>query len=197
MIRKSPSNSRSARWGRRWNAYSYQSSPFMVRSISRHLLRHTYQEAQGQYRNRVSIQARESGAEGRDVEVCVTNVWVSGLISPLGPPGRILRAVRDGLIEAVASWDLAGGVGEGLRGPELARYGIAEQDVREVLVLLAPLLPDVDVDVEPRDPEAVPVIAAAVAGAVDALVTGDRGLVADTSLTARLEARGRRRLPPA
>ena len=129
--------------------------------------------------------------------MCVTNVWVSGLISPLGPPGRILRAVRDGLIEAVASWDLAGGIGEVLRRPELARYGIAEQDVREVLVLLASALPDVDVDVEPHDPGDAPVIASALAGAVGALVTGDRGLVDDASLTAWLEARGIALLTPA
>jgi len=126
-----------------------------------------------------------------------TNVWVSGLIAPLGPPGRIIAAVRNGLIEAVASWDLAGEIGEVLRRPELAGYGITEQDVREALVLLAPLLPDVDVDVEPRDPDDAPVIASAVAGAVDAIVTGDRGLVDDASLSGWLEARGIALLTPA
>ena len=102
-----------------------------------------------------------------------SNVWVSGLIRPQGPPGRVLAALRSGAIEGVASWALAEEIAEVLRRPKLARYGLSEDDVREALVLLAPLLPSVDVDVAVRDPDDAPVVASALAGGVEAIVTGD------------------------
>jgi hypothetical protein len=62
------------------------------------------------------------------------------------PPGRILAAVRDHRLSPVASWELAEGIAEVLRRPKLAeRYGITETDVGDVISLLAPLLPAVEV----------------------------------------------------
>jgi len=40
----------------------------------------------------------------------------------------------------------------------------------------------VEVDVELRDPDDAPVVGAALAGAADAIVTGDRGLLEDDDL---------------
>ena len=90
----------------------------------------------------------------------------------------------------VASWALAEEIAEVLRRPKLRRYRIGEDDIRDVLLLLAPLLPTVDVRVEVRDPDDTPVIAAAIAGQVDAIVTGDKDLLEDPSLVTWLAARG-------
>jgi uncharacterized protein len=111
-----------------------------------------------------------------------TNIWVSGLILPASPSGRVLAAVRDRRLEAVTSWELAEEIVEVLRRPKLARYGLTETDVRDVLELLGPLLPRVEVDPPLRDPGDVPVVAAAVAGAAQIVVTGDNDLLADTAV---------------
>jgi predicted nucleic acid-binding protein len=65
-----------------------------------------------------------------------------------------------------------------------------EDDVREALVLLAPLLPSVDVEVAVRDPDDAPVVASALAGDVEAIVTGDAHLLDDPDLRTWLEERG-------
>jgi len=97
-------------------------------------------------------------------------------------PGQVLDAVRLGAITPVASWDLATEIAEVLRRPRLRRYGIAERDVEDVLLLLAPFLPGVDVEIPVRDPTDAPVIAAALAGRADAIVSGDGDLVRDVAL---------------
>ena len=83
----------------------------------------------------------------------------------------MLELVRDGHVQAVASWGLAEEIVEVLRRPRLRRYRITERDISDVLVLLAPLLPDVDIEVEMHDPSDVPVVSAALAGAADIIVT--------------------------
>lgn len=111
-----------------------------------------------------------------------TNIWVSGLILPSSPPGRVLAAVRDRRIVAVASWELAEEIVDVLRRPKLARYGLIETDIQDVVELLGPLLPRVEVDPPLRDPVDVPVVAAAVAGAAPLIVSGDTDLLADTAV---------------
>jgi putative PIN family toxin of toxin-antitoxin system len=119
-----------------------------------------------------------------------TNVWVSGLIVPSGPPGRVLDAVRRRELEPVVSWELADELVAVLHRPAIRRYGVTEGDIDDVVALLGPLLPGADVAVEIRDPDDAPVVAAAVAGNAAAIVTGDRDLRDDPALRAWLASRG-------
>lgn len=102
----------------------------------------------------------------------------------------MLEAIRTGRIEVLVSWALAEEIVEVLRRPAIRRYGVTEGDVEEALAVLGPLLPDVDVAVELRDADDVPVVAAALAGRAEAIVTGDRDLLDDARLVAWLGARG-------
>lgn len=127
-----------------------------------------------------------------------TNIWVSGLISPGSRPRGVVDAVRSGRVTAVASWELAEEIAEVLARPGLARkYGIAEADRTEILSLLEPLLPRVEIEVTPRDPSDVPVVASAVAGGAEAIVTGDRDLLDDGALREWLSDHGVRVLTAA
>ena len=125
-----------------------------------------------------------------------TNVWVSGLIAPHGPPGRVLAAVRRGAVSAVASWGLAREIVDVLARPRLRKYGIVEEDATDLLALLGPALPDVEVSLPVRDADDLPVLASALAGRVDAIVTGARDLLDDARLRALLRERGIEVLAP-
>jgi hypothetical protein len=129
-----------------------------------------------------------SGGAGLRV-VVDTNVWVSGLIVPDGTAGRVLEATRLGLLEPLVSWELAREIVEVLRRPAIRRYGVTEGDIEELLIVLGPLLPDVEIEVDVRDPHDAPVVAAAVAARGEAIVTGDRDLLDDPALRAWLSER--------
>jgi putative PIN family toxin of toxin-antitoxin system len=132
-----------------------------------------------------------SGRGGCALRVVVdTNVWVSGLILPDSTPGLVIQAVRDRRVTAVASWDLGEELALVLRRPKFRRYRISDADVGEVLALLAPLLPAVEIDLPVRDPKDAPVVAAALGGRADAIVTGDRDLIDDHDLRRSLNDRG-------
>ncbi len=98
--------------------------------------------------------------------------------------------MRDHRFELVASWQVAQKLADVLRRPRLRRYGIEEQDIEDVFRLLAPALPTADLDVPIRDPDDAPVVAAALAGAADVIVTGDKDFLADAALRAWLSDRG-------
>ena len=141
---------------------------------------------------------RRSGGPGLRA-VVDTNVWVSGLILPDSVPGVVLEAVRRRAIEPIVTWELAEELVAVLRRPRIRRYGIREQDIVDVLVLLAPFLPWVDVDVEIpiRDAEDPPVVEAALLGRAEAIVSGDRDLPDSSELRGWLLARGVRVMTPA
>jgi len=109
----------------------------------------------------------------------------------------VLDAVRRGDLEPIVSWELARELTDVLRRPEIRRYGITEADVDDVIAVLGPALPDVDIAVEIRDPDDAAVVAAAVAGAAAAIVTGDRDLLDDAHLRSWLATRGIQVLTPA
>jgi predicted nucleic acid-binding protein len=66
-----------------------------------------------------------------------------------------------------------------------------------VLFVLAPLLPSVEIESPVRDPGDAPVIAAAIRGRADAIVTGDADLLREQDLLAWLAERGVEVLSPA
>jgi putative PIN family toxin of toxin-antitoxin system len=97
----------------------------------------------------------------------------------------------------VISWELAAELHDVLRRPKIRRYSVGDEDVRDLLSLIAADLPVVEVDVELRDPDDVPVVSAAVAGRAEAIVTGDRDLLDDLELRGWLLERGVEVLTPA
>ena len=85
---------------------------------------------------------------------------------------------------------MAQGLADVLRRPRLRRYGIEQQDIEDVFRLLAPALPTADLDVPIRDPHDAPVVAAALAGAADLIVTGDTDVLSEAALRTWLADRG-------
>jgi predicted nucleic acid-binding protein len=73
---------------------------------------------------------------------------------------------------------------------------VTDRDVREILHLLAPLLPTVEARITLRDPDDAPVVSAALAGTADAIVTGDLDILDDDDLRAWLRVRGIQVLSP-
>lgn len=126
-----------------------------------------------------------------------TNVWVSGLAFPDGPPGQIVEAVRVGELRALASWALAEEIVDVLGRPAMRELGVTSRMVIETLFLLAPLLPDVEAPFPDRDPGDARVVSSALASAADAMVTGDRDLLDDATLRALLAEKGIEVLTPA
>jgi putative PIN family toxin of toxin-antitoxin system len=108
----------------------------------------------------------------------------------------VLAAIRAGSLEPVVSWELAAELVDVLRRPKLRRYEFSEEQVADLLVVLARWLPTVDVDVELRDADDAPVVAAAIAGGAEAIATGDRDLLENDELHAWLRARGVELLTP-
>ena len=109
----------------------------------------------------------------------------------------MLAAVRRGEIAPVGSWELAQELVDVVRRPKLRQYEIRDEDVGELLLLIARDLPEVDVEVELRDPDDAPVVAAAIAGGAEAIVTGDRDLLDNVELRAWLLERRVALLSPA
>jgi putative PIN family toxin of toxin-antitoxin system len=102
-----------------------------------------------------------------------TNVLVSGLLSPFGPPGEIVRLVSSGLMSLCLDARIVAEYHDVLARP---RFGFDDEAVADLLAYLessgemvasAPLamrLPDLDDE---------PFLEVALAGAADCLVTGN------------------------
>ena len=115
---------------------------------------------------------------GKPRVVLDTNVFVSGLINPHGPPAAILRALRAKQFTLVSSPPINEEIIEVLNRPHLRdRYGLGGRifDVAFILWGVAELVtnpPEVRVCSDPDDDK---FLAAAVGGRADYLVSGDVG----------------------
>lgn len=69
--------------------------------------------------------------------------------------------------------------------------------MQDVLFVLAPFLPSVEIHAPLRDPDDAPVVSTAIQAAVDVIVTGDQDLLGDQKLVGWLSARGIEVLTPA
>jgi uncharacterized protein len=115
-----------------------------------------------------------------------TNVLVSGLAFPGGPPGRLVAAWRSGGLTLALSDFLLDELGRVL--PALsARTAFTSSDARDFLDLLRAMALVIDLGPEVlaqaqasglRDPNDVPVLATLIASGADYLVTGDKDLLA-------------------
>ena len=111
-----------------------------------------------------------------------TNILISGLIRLEGLPGKILLAWRAGHFNLVTSVPLLLELKEALSRPHLKdRYHLLPRDIRDFIVLLkdTALLvtaPGV-VSAQLRDPDDLAVLACALAGHAEYIVTGDHDLL--------------------
>lgn len=115
-----------------------------------------------------------------------TNVLVSGLAFPGGPPGRIVAAWRAGAISLVASDFLLDELAR-ILSALAGRTKFTAEDVRDFLDMLRAMVEVVELGSPAiaqarssglRDPDDVPVLATLIAVGADALVTGDKDLLA-------------------
>jgi len=102
-----------------------------------------------------------------------TNVLVSGLLRPHGPPGRILDSVVSGAVGLLVDDRILREHAEVLARP---RFGFDREVVLQLVELLAEGADHVDASgtaVEIPDPDDAPFLEVAIAGGADALVTGN------------------------
>ncbi len=114
-----------------------------------------------------------------------TNVLVSGLAFPSGPPGRIVSAWRAGAFSLVASEFMLDELARIL--PALShRTGFSAADVRDFLDLMRAMSTIVELNADHlaqaqgsglRDPDDAPILATFLASGADCLVTGDKDLL--------------------
>jgi putative PIN family toxin of toxin-antitoxin system len=110
------------------------------------------------------------------------NVIISGIIAPRGASAAILDAWRQGYIEVVTCPGLIGEVAEKLALPRIReKYGLADGDIQSIVIRLsqaARVVPgQIAVSPAPPDPDDSMVVAAALEGNAQFIVTGDKGLL--------------------
>lgn len=128
-------------------------------------------------------QSGRQGSPGKLRAVLDTNVLVSGLISPSGPPGLLIAAWRRKEFELVVSPAILAELGEVLQRDKIRRYyERADRDAAEKYLAglrrFATLVPgDADVRGACADPEDEKFLAAALEAGAAYLVSGDDHLL--------------------
>jgi uncharacterized protein len=105
-----------------------------------------------------------------------TNIFVSGIINPAGPPGQVLKALREGAFMLISSPPINEEILEVLSRPRLQKYGVRKAlfDIGVILYVQAELIEEkTQVKVSP-DPDDDKFLTAAVDGKAEYVVTGDK-----------------------
>lgn len=122
-----------------------------------------------------------SGSSARPRSVVDTNLFVRGAISPRGAPRRLLEALYDQRFHLLVSEEQFGELSDGFRRPRLLklfRYRRGELATLFALISTSPpVKPATAIPVQVRDPKDVKILAAALGGDADYLVTGDGDLL--------------------
>lgn len=110
-----------------------------------------------------------------------TNVIVSSFLSPMGPPGRIRAALEQRHFDLIVSASLLDEYGRALNYPRVvARHQLTPDEIEEQVVGIrnvATLIVVAELpNVIPEDPPDNMVLATAVAGGADYIVSGDDDL---------------------
>ena len=111
-----------------------------------------------------------------------TNVIVSALLSPSGTRGRILERLLGGAFELVMSPHLLDELKRALGYSKVKRYLRLTADKRETLLaqletIADPVQGDLALSVDVKDRQDLAVLAAAVEGRAEYVVTGDKDLL--------------------
>jgi putative PIN family toxin of toxin-antitoxin system len=112
-----------------------------------------------------------------------TNVLLSGLMAPEGTPGRILATWFEARFDVAMSIEQLAEIGRTLSYPKIFRKlkwdeHRIEQFIRQLYIRTEVVdLHSTSVEI-PRDPKDTPILATLIASKADALVTGDRDLLA-------------------
>lgn len=123
-----------------------------------------------------------------------TNVWVSALLTPTGPPARVLAAYRAARFSLIISDPLVTELASVLTRPRIAvRYSVTLERVAALLALLqrdAIQVPVHGIVRISRDPDDDAVIETAIRGEADVIVSRDDDLKYDPAVAALLAVRG-------
>lgn len=122
-----------------------------------------------------------------------TNVWISALLNPHGPPAQVLEALQRNAFEPVLASALLDELMEVVERPRLRRYRLRQEEILK----LQDLLRDKSRWVEPtgelhlcRDPADDLFLEVALLGQAQYLVTRDDDLKRDLELIQRMEEQG-------
>lgn len=105
-----------------------------------------------------------------------TNVFVSGIINPSGPPGKILQALRRRQFMLISSPSINEEILEVLSRPRLQKYGLQDSlfDIGVILYTQAELIQEKTKLQVSADPDDDKFLAAAIDGKAQYVVTGDK-----------------------
>ena len=116
-----------------------------------------------------------------------TNIWVSALLNPFGFPARLRKSFEEGFFHPIISEPLIEELAEVLNRPRIKnKYGIAEDDISELLILIEErsehVLLSGDINIC-RDSDDNFVIETAIKGQAEYLVTRDDDIKFDKKVS--------------
>jgi uncharacterized protein len=123
-----------------------------------------------------------------------TNIWVSSLLNPFGFPARLRKSFEEGVFNLVISELMLEELADVLNRPKIkTKYGISEDDIKELLILIEersePVLLSGDITIC-RDKDDNIVIETAIKGQADFLVTRDDDIKFDKAVSSFLKKYG-------